>query len=80
MTTNHAEAYNNAFSKDLNYTKVSILKFIDVLIKRQSFIEKELKCILSNPSKIISAKKQEEKISKMLIVIENYKCIVILIF
>lgn len=41
LTTNIAEAYNNAFSKDLNYTKVSLLNFVECLKKGKLSLRKK---------------------------------------
>jgi hypothetical protein len=51
MTSNVTEAYNNSISKDLNYSKVSLLHFIEILRKRQGFIELDIFNVLKTPVK-----------------------------
>ena len=57
MTINVAEAYNNAFSSDLNYTKVSLFPFIECLKSRHPFIEEEVVLALENLLKVYNIRK-----------------------
>lgn len=73
LTSNHAEAYNNAISRDLNYSKVSLITFVVVLRKRQAFIELEIKNALKYPNAIYSSKKQQNKMEEMVSIAKKYE-------
>lgn len=64
-TTNCAEAYNNAISKDLSYAKVSLYVFINVLRMRQSYIDNEIGNALRNPTAVYSTNTQIKKMAKI---------------
>lgn len=65
LTSNIAEAYNNAISKDLNYSKVNLNVFLSILIKRQAFIEMEINNALQTPFNSYQSYKQQQKMTKM---------------
>lgn len=65
LTSNHAEAYNNAISKDLNYSKVSVCQFVECLRKRQGFFEIDIRNVLASPGTNYQKNKQKEKMNKL---------------